>query len=100
MNEPWAADPLSNGSIAAVETIENAVTVDLIATFEPQLVCCATTDAIVELLADGNYVSFDYLPVRSGDRIVGLLSLGKLRAASIDPRLTAEGAMSPSINPF
>jgi CBS domain-containing protein len=93
MNEPWAADPLSNGSIAAVETIENAVTVDLIATFEPQLVCCATTDAIVELLADHNYVPFDYLPVRSGDRIVGLLSLGKLRAASIDPGLTAEGAM-------
>jgi CBS domain-containing protein len=95
MNEPWAADPLSNGSIAAVETIENAVTVDLIATFEPQLVCCATTDAIVELLADRNFLPFDYLPVRSDDRIVGLLSLGKLRAASIDPGLTAKRAMSP-----
>jgi hypothetical protein len=50
---------------------------------------------MVELLADGNSVPFDHLPVRSGDRIVGLLSLGKLRAASIDPGLTAGGAMSP-----
>jgi hypothetical protein len=95
MNELWAADPLSDGSIAAVEAIENAVTVDLIATFEPELKCCATTDAIVGLLADHNYAPYDYLPVRCDDRIVGLLSLGEFRTASIDAGLTAEGAMSP-----
>ena len=49
---PWAADPISDRSVAAVETIERAVTVDLIATFEPQLRCCAKTDSIVSLLAD------------------------------------------------
>jgi hypothetical protein len=95
MNELWAADPLSDGSIAAVEAIENAVTVDLIATFEPQLKCCATTDAIVGLLANHNYAPYDYLPVSSADRIVGLLPLGELRTVSTDPTLTAEGAMSP-----
>jgi len=46
MTVPWASDPLGDGSIAAVEAIESAVTVDLIATFEPQLMCCAKTDAI------------------------------------------------------
>lgn len=93
---PWAADPLSDGSIAAVDAIERAVTVDLIATYEPQLVCCARTDPIVGLLADRSYAPFDYLPVRSADRIVGLLPLGEFRAAPIDPPgLTAEGAIWP-----
>src|SRR5712671_3591109 len=96
MNEHWAAAPLSNGSIAATEAIEWAVTVDLIATFKPQLKCCAKTDAIVSLLADSNYAPYDYLPVRSDDRIVGLLPLGRFRVASNDPAgLAAEGAMTP-----
>lgn len=94
MIAPWAADPLSDGSIAAVAAIEGAVTVDLIATFEPQLACCSKTDAIDRLLADTSYAQFDYLPVRSEGRIVGLLPLGKFRAAPIDPLgLTAESAM-------
>jgi hypothetical protein len=94
MTVPWASDPLGDGSIAAVEAIESAVTVDLIATFEPQLMCCAKTDAIDRLLADPDYAQFDYLPVKSKDRIVGLLPLGEFRAAAIDPlRLTAEGVM-------
>jgi hypothetical protein len=92
---PWAADPISDASVAAVEAIERAVTVDLIATFEPQLKCCAKTDAIIELFADRNYAPYDYLPVKSDDRIVGLLPLGKFRAPSIDPGLSAEGAMLP-----
>jgi hypothetical protein len=98
MNEHWAAAPLSNGSIAATEAIERAVTVDLIATFTPQLKCCAKTDTIVSLLADSNYAPYDYLPVRSvrsDDRIVGLLPLGRFRVASNDPAgLAAEGAMT------
>ena len=94
MIAPWAADPLGDGSIPAVEAIEGAVSVDLIATFEPQLACCAKTDAIDRLLADASYAQFDYLPVRSEGRIVGLLPLGKFRAAPIDPLgLTAESAM-------
>jgi hypothetical protein len=93
---PWASDPISDGSLAAVEAIERAVTVDLIATFEPQLRCCAKTDATVGLLADRNYAPYDYLPVRSDDRIVGLLPLGEFRTASIDPAgFTAEGVMRP-----
>src|SRR5712692_4226513 len=95
MNEDWAADPLSNGAIPAIEAIERSITVDLIATFEPQLVCCTKTDTIAELRSNGRYAPFDYLPVRSDERIVGLLPLGGLRAASVDPGVTAEGAMSP-----
>src|SRR6516225_8214996 len=93
MNELWAADPLSDRSIAAIEAIEKAITVDLIATFEPQLKCCAASDTIVSLLADSNYAPYDYLPVRSDDRIVGLLRLDKFRGAPIDPGLTTDGAM-------
>jgi hypothetical protein len=93
MNEPWAADPLSDGSIAAVKSIENAVTVDLIATCEPQLVCCTKTDTITELLTNSHYAPFDYLPVRSDERMVGLLPLCQFRAASINAGLTADGAM-------
>jgi hypothetical protein len=96
MTVPWAFDPLGDGSIAAVEAIGSAVTVDLIATFEPQLMCCAKTDAIDRLLADPDYAQFDYLPVRSKDRIVGLLPLGEFRGAPIDSLgLTAEGVMHP-----
>jgi hypothetical protein len=69
MNEPWAAAPLSDGSIAAVEAIENAVRIELIATFEPQLVFCSKTDTIAGLLTDCNYAPFDYLPVRSDERM-------------------------------
>ena|SRR5260221_4898691 len=60
---PWAADPISDRSVAAVVTALSIVSpVDLIATFEPQLRCCAKTDSIVSLLADSNYAPYDYLP--------------------------------------
>src|SRR5438067_4934658 len=95
MNGDWAAHPLSDGAIAAIEAIERSITVDLIATFEPQLVSCAKTDTIVQLTGNEKYASFDYLPVRSDDRIVGLLPLVSLRAGSMAPGLTAEGAMTP-----
>jgi CBS domain-containing protein len=96
MIAPGAVDPLSGGSIAAVEAIESAVSVDLIGTFEPQLVCCAKTDGIDRLLADSRYAQFDYLPVRSEDRIVGLLPLSEFRAAPIGPLGSmAERAMRP-----
>jgi hypothetical protein len=94
MNEVWGADPLSDGAILAIEAIERSITVDLIATFEPQLVCCTKTDIIAELKANEKYAPFDYLPVRSDGLIIGLLPLGGLRAESTDPGMTAEGAMS------
>jgi hypothetical protein len=94
MTVSWGADPLSDGVLAAVEAIERAVTVELIATFEPQLVCCSKTDEMVRLIDDGNYRQFDYLPVRFKDRIVGLLPLYKFRTAPIgSPGLAVEDAM-------
>ena len=87
MNEygQWSADPLDYGSVAVVEAMERAVTVDLIGTFEPQLVCCAPSDEIAGLLANSTYAQFDYLPVRSDDRVVGLLPLRGFREATITP---------------
>lgn len=95
MSEGWAADALADRAIPAIAAIETSITVELIATFEPQLVCCANTDTIAELTANAKYSSFDYLPVRSDGRIVGLLPLETVRARSTDPGLTAEGAMNP-----
>jgi hypothetical protein len=93
---PWSADPLGDGAIATVEAMERAVTVDLIGTFEPQLVCCALSDEIVGLLANSTYAQFDYRPVRSDDRVVGLLPLRGFRHATMPPTgLTAGHAMRP-----
>jgi hypothetical protein len=93
---PWVADPLDDGSIAAVEAMERAVTVDLIGTFEPQLVCCALSDEIAGLLSNSTYAQFDYLPVRSDYRVVGLLPLGEFRDATMNPTgPTAGHAMRP-----
>jgi hypothetical protein len=93
---PWPADPLGDAPIAAVEAMERAVTVDLIGTFEPQLVCCALSDEIAWLLSNSIYAQFDYLPVRSDDRVVGLLPLRGLRDATMTPTgPTAGHAMRP-----
>jgi CBS domain-containing protein len=76
--------------------MERAVTVDLIGTFEPQLVCCGLSDEIAGLLSNSTYAQFDYLPVRSDDRVVGLLSLRGLRDATMTPAgPTAGHAMRP-----
>jgi hypothetical protein len=76
--------------------MERAVTVDLIATFEPKLVCCALTDEITSLLANSDYTQFDYLPVRSNDRIMGSLPLCEFRHAKVKPvGQTAQRAMRP-----
>jgi hypothetical protein len=92
----WSADPLDDGSVAAVEAMERAVTVDLIGTFEPQLVCCAPSDEIVGLLANSTYAQFDYLPVRCDDRVVGLLPLRGFREATTTPTGPMAGhAMRP-----
>ena len=98
MNEcgPWSADPLGDGPITTVEAMEGAVTVGLIGTFEPQLVCCALSDEIAGLLSNSTYAQFDYLPVRSDDRVVGLLPLGEFRDATMNPTgPTAGHAMRP-----
>src|SRR5580704_11823977 len=76
--------------------MERAVTVDLIGTFEPQLVCCALSDEIAGLLSHSTYAQFDYLPVRSDDRVIGLLSLRGLRDATMTPTGPTVGhAMRP-----
>jgi hypothetical protein len=74
--------------------MEKAITVDLIATFEPKLVCCAPTDQLDRLHSNSNCSGFDYLPVRLDDKIVGLLPLHEFRNRKKPAGAeTAEGAM-------
>lgn len=76
----WSANPLGDNSIAVVEAMERAVTVDLIATFEPKLVGCESSDKLEDLVSSPTHQAFDYLPVRQPDgRIVGLLPLHEFR---------------------
>jgi hypothetical protein len=88
---PWSADPLAGDSIAVVEAMERAVTVDLIATFEPKLICCTPADKISHLLSESEYSTFDYLPVQLDGRIVGLLPLCQFRSQEVPPSVEAAG---------
>ena len=76
----WSANPLGDNSIAVVEAMERAVTVDVIATFEPKLVWCEASDKLEDLASSPAHQPYDYLPVRQPDgRIVGLLPLHEFR---------------------
>ncbi len=85
MNERvWAAPPLAVDTAEVLASIERGVTVTLIATFEPELFCCQQDDRIHDILINCELKTFDYLPVRGEERIVGLLPLLQLRAEKID----------------
>ena len=94
---PWAANPLGDNSIAVVEAIERAVTVDLIATFEPKLVWCESSDKPEDLVSNPTHQPYDYLPVRKGGRIVGLLPLHEFRDG---PTRRAGETASASMQPL
>jgi hypothetical protein len=90
----WASRPLNADPVAVVNALEMAITVDLIATFEPELACCNLTDTLDHVVSDPAFKDFDYLPVRQDNRIVGLLLLHKFREPG-RPLIgrTAEGEM-------
>jgi hypothetical protein len=83
---PWAAPPLSINPTSVLSSIERGLTVSLIATFEPDLVCCPTNAQIGDLLASSKFGPFDYLPVMVERRIVGLLPLHQLRTGDTNHR--------------
>ncbi len=92
----WTANPMGDDPIAAVDAMERAVTVDLIATFEPNLVDCKLSDKLEDLVTSSIHQPFDYLPVRENGRIVGLLPLHEFRnSRTPSAGETAKGAMQP-----
>jgi hypothetical protein len=75
----WASHPLEFDAATAFASLEASVTVRLIATFEPDLIYCEEDDLVSQIGASDRYRAFDYLPVKSDGRVVGLLSLTNLR---------------------
>jgi CBS domain-containing protein len=75
----WASHPLEFDAATAFASLEASVTVRLIATFEPDLIYCEEDDLVSQIRESDRYRAFDYLPVKSDGRVVGLLSLSNLR---------------------
>jgi hypothetical protein len=74
----WGSDPLSVDAATAFASMEAYATVRLISTFEPNLIFCKEDDQVHKICECDRYRSFDYLPVKRGDRIIGLLSVANL----------------------
>jgi hypothetical protein len=75
----WAARPLDIDPVNVLNSVERGVTVGLIATFEPDLVCCEIGAQIGTLLESPRFRAFDYLPVTTAGRTLGLVPLSRLR---------------------
>ncbi len=68
----WASMPLEGNADRVLSSIEQGLNVGLIATFD--LACCDADERVADVLARQNLVAFDYVPVRRGGNIVGLLN--------------------------
>jgi len=79
-NGGWGSEPLGVDAASAFASMEASVTVRLIGTFEPDLICCQENDLIHKICESDLYRPFDYLPVKRDGRIVGLLSLKNMRS--------------------
>jgi predicted transcriptional regulator len=75
----WGSHPLEFDAATAFASLEASVAVRLIATFEPDLIYCEEDDLVSQICESDKYRTFDYLPVKSDGRVVGLLSLVNLR---------------------
>jgi hypothetical protein len=89
----WAARPLDIDPASVLNSVERGLNVGLIATFEPDLVCCEIGAQIGTLLESPRFRTFDYLPVTTAGRIVGLLPLGRLRTGVEEDRKAGEETM-------
>lgn len=67
----WASPPLDTDSSQLLLSLEQGITVCLIATFRPRV--CGIRDDLRAVVERGDLQQFDYVPVKDGDRTVGLL---------------------------
>jgi len=92
-SKSWAARPLDIDSAGVLSSVEHGLTVSLIATFEPGLICCETGAPIGPLLDNPQLETFDHLPVTAEGRIAGLLPLRQLRTNCKKYRTAGEEMM-------
>ncbi len=74
----WARHALEFDEEETFAALETGLTVNLISTFEPDLVTCEVEDDLVTVLTRRDAQDFDHLPVRRGGRIVGVLGRAEL----------------------
>ena len=86
----WASPPLSTDSSELFSSIEEGLTVRLIATPKPRV--CGTGDAVQTVIDRDDLQQFDYVPVKDGNRTVGLLHRTKQRGP--EPKLVGEAMES------
>lgn len=67
----WARPVLHGDSSLLLSSVEEGLTVRLIATFDP--FCCEAEDDLKEVVGREDLREFDYVPVEENDEIVGLL---------------------------
>jgi hypothetical protein len=67
----WASPPLGTDSSELLSSIEEGLTVRLIATPKPRV--CGIRDALRDVIDREDLQPFDYIPVKDGNRTVGLL---------------------------
>ncbi len=95
----WAARPLDIDHAAMFASFERAANVLLIATFEPLLMCCTEAENLADVVGRSVFAPYDFLPVRQGEEIVGLLNrTNEARALDSDatePHRTVLDAMHP-----
>lgn len=95
----WAARPLDVDHAAVFASFERAANVSLIATFEPQLKCCTATEDVADVVRRSDFAEYDFLPVRRGEEIVGLLNRAEqaraLDAEATEAHRTVLDAMHP-----
>lgn len=87
----WALPPLGKDSSRLFSSIEEGLTVELIATFDPRV--CGIGDALRAVVDREDLQEFDYAPVKDGARTVGLLH----RTAHKD---SASGSVGEAMDPL
>ena len=65
----WASPPLDTDSSRLFSSIEEGLTVGLIATSKPKV--CGVRDDLQSVIEREDLRPFDYVPVKDGDRTVG-----------------------------
>ena len=82
----WSRPQLGTDSSELFSSIEEGLTVRLIATFKPRV--CGVGDDLRAVIDREDLQQFDYVPVKDGDRTVGLLHRSAQRDS--EPKLVGE----------
>ncbi len=67
----WASPALKGDSNLLLSSVEEGLTVSLISTLDPR--CCDADDDLKDVVGREDLREFDYVPVKEGDEMVGLL---------------------------